>query len=63
MPPTPRSNGRATAAQRKAIAEANVGQELEVMALVGDLFEKVDEDAATLMRREFQFRAYRRRWR
>jgi hypothetical protein len=55
--------GRATAAQRKAIAEANVGQELEVMALVGDLFEKVDEDAATLMRREFQFRAYRRRWR
>jgi len=53
---------RVSATQRKAIAEANVGQELEVMALVGDLFEKVDEDAATLMRREFQFRTHRRRW-
>jgi len=53
---------RPTSVQRRAIAEANVGQELEVMALVGDLYEKVDEDAATLMRREFQFRAFRRRW-
>jgi hypothetical protein len=54
---------RVSAAQKRAISEPSVGQELEIMALVGDLYEKVDEDAATLMRREFQFRAYRRRWR
>ena len=54
--------GKTTKAQSDAILGSKVGQELELMALVGDLFEKVDEDAATLMRREFQFRTYRRRW-
>jgi hypothetical protein len=55
-------NGSVNAAQERAIAGSRPGQELELMALMGDLYEKVDEDAATLMRREFQFRAYRRRW-
>jgi hypothetical protein len=54
--------GAVSAAQERAITESKPGQELELMALMGQLFEKVDEDAATLMRREFQFRAYRRRW-
>jgi hypothetical protein len=54
--------GRTSAAQTKAIAESQPGQELELMALVGQLYDQVDEDAAALMRREFQFRTYRRRW-
>lgn len=54
--------GRTTAAQEKAIIESQPGQELELMALIGSLYDKVDEDAAALMRREFQFRTYRRRW-
>lgn len=54
--------GNVTAAQERAIIGSRPGQELELMALMGTLFEKADEDAATLMRREFQFRAYRRRW-
>ena len=35
----------------------------KVAQQAGDLYDEVEEDQAALMRREFQFRFYRRRWR
>lgn len=54
---------RLRTSQERAILESEPGQELLLAELMGRLYESTDDTAATLIRREFQHRAYQRRWR